>query len=378
MTKDADFKKRVRARMATTGEAYTTARMQLMRHRRGQPSAASTAHILHVTNGDSVGQSLAESSLGGAVLAWGDALHEGPVPGAVSAEELRSIRAGYIAGSWNLQYGEVLRGFVERDRRLLQARPDAYVLWFEADLYDQLQLIQVLATLRESAVEPERVHLICIGEHLDIAHFGGLGELAPDQLAALYPLRERLDAETLDLAAAAWSTFRSADPASLTTTSRWTSRRLRFLGESFARLAEEYPWRADGLSLTQRRILAAVAPKSLGLRAIFRRLWLKERRPYLGDLSCYSSIRDLALASHPLLRYEERDPDDPPDVGRVALTKTGRRVLAGELDHVALNRPDRWVGGVHLHPGGADWRYDDRLEVLVVQSASTPLQGAPV
>lgn len=377
MTKDADFKKHVRARTATTGEAYTTARMQLMRHRGGQPSTASASHVLHVTNGDSVGQSLGASGLGGAVLPWRDVLHEGPVPGAVSAEELRFIRAGYVAGRWNLPYDEVLRGFVDRDRRLLQAGPGAYVLWFEADLYDQLQLIQVLAMLRESGVEPERIHLVCIGEHLDIAHFGGLGELTPAQLAELYPLREPLDEETLELAAAAWNTFRSTDPASLTATSRWTSRRLRFLGETFARLAEEYPWRTDGLSLTQRRILAAVMHESLGLREIFRRLWQKERRPYLGDWSCYSCIRDLALASHPLLRYKERGPDDSPEVGGVALTGTGHRVLAGELDHVALNGPDHWIGGVHLYPGGPDWRYDDRLETLVVRAASGPPREAP-
>ena len=68
------------------------------------------------------------------------------------------------------------------------------------------------------------------------------------------------------------------------------------LTADYRQLAEEYPWRTDGLSLTQRRILAAVAHESLGLREIFRRLWHKERRPYLGDQSCYSSIRELALA----------------------------------------------------------------------------------
>ncbi len=34
--------------------------------------------MLHVTNGTSV--SLAESGLGGEILAWVDVLHEGPVP----------------------------------------------------------------------------------------------------------------------------------------------------------------------------------------------------------------------------------------------------------------------------------------------------------
>jgi hypothetical protein len=289
------------------------------------------------------------------------------VPAGVPAEELRTIRARYIAARWSLPYDEVLRGFEDRDRTLLQSQPDAYVPWFEADLYDQLQLIQVLAMLRERGVDPERISLICIGEHQEIAHFGGLGELQPEQLAALYPGREQLDRDTLDLAVTAWAAFRSQDPSSFTDTARWTSRRLRFLAEALARLAEEYPWRSDGLSLTERRILAAVAQEPLAMTAIFRRLWHKERRPFLGDSGCYAIIRDLALAPHPLLRYEGRNPDDEPGAGRVALTDMGARVLAGGVDGVALNGIDRWIGGMHLHPGGPDWRYDDRLETLVAR-----------
>lgn len=373
MTKDADFKKRVRARMTRTGEAYTTARMQLLQLAEGRASvAANEPRVLHVTNGDSVEQGLRDSGLAGDILAWRDVLYEGPVPGSMTEERLRAIRARYIASRWNLKYDEVLQDFVERDRTLLEARHQEYVLWFEADLYDQLQLIQVLAMLHEHGVAPEQIHLVSIGEHQEIAHFGGLGELRPAQLANLYPRREQLDKETLDLAVAAWITFRSEDPSNLTDTSRWTSRRLRFLSEALARLAEEYPWRSDGLSLTQRRILAAVAGEPLGMSDIFQRLWRKERRPYLGDWSCYASIRELALAPHPLLRYEERGPDDPPRVGRVALTETGRQVLAGDLNHVTLNEVDTWIGGVHLHPDGPRWHYDDRLETLVSHQPGRP------
>src|SRR3712207_7271963 len=36
-----------------------------------------------------------------------------------------------------------------------------------------------------------------------------------------------------------------------------SSAELRFMGEAFVRLAQEHPWRRDGLSLTERRLLAA-------------------------------------------------------------------------------------------------------------------------
>jgi len=42
----------------------------------------------------------------------------------------------------------------------------------------------------------------------------------------------------------------------------------------------------------------------------------------------------------------------------VAITDTGRRVLAGELDRVQVAGLDRWLGGTHLTPANA-WRRED-------------------
>ena len=46
------------------------------------------------------------------------------------------------------------------------------------------------------------------------------------------------------------------------------------------------------------------------------------------------------------------------------LTPTGRRVLDGEDDRVALLGIDRWVGGTQLVPG-AVWRWDGEQRSLV-------------
>jgi hypothetical protein len=47
-------------------------------------------------------------------------------------------------------------------------RDGEYVLWFEADLYDQLQIAEILARLADLGVPAERITLICIGEHAGI------------------------------------------------------------------------------------------------------------------------------------------------------------------------------------------------------------------
>jgi hypothetical protein len=78
------------------------------------------------------------------VLYWRDALHEGPVP-AVGPEELRRIRAAFLIEAGADDRDEAMAMFAERDRILEANRDGEYVLWFEADLYNQLQIIQILS-----------------------------------------------------------------------------------------------------------------------------------------------------------------------------------------------------------------------------------------
>jgi hypothetical protein len=367
MTRQRDFKRLVRARMAKTGESYATARSRLLGGR-PDPAAARSgddwmAGALHVSNGDAT--DLPGTGLAPHVLYWRDVLHEGPVP-AVGHEELRRIRAAFLAGADADDRAEGADMFAERDRVLEANRDGEFVLWFEADLYDQLQIIQILARLAELGVPAQRVTLICIGEHPGIARFGGLGQLTADQLRQLPATNAaaRLTPAALDLATRAWAAFRAPTPAGLGAIAAARSVELRFLGEAFDRLSREYPAIRDGLSLTERRLLAAVADEAADAGTAFVRAAARETRPYLGDTWAFEALQRMARAPVPLL---ETDPADRPvdrDT-RLRLTGTGARVLAGDEDHVRLNGIDRYVGGVHLYGRDVPWRWDDGTESIV-------------
>ena len=295
MTSQADFKRRVRDRMAKTGESYTTARTHLLAARPADPAAA-----LHVTNGDATVPGLVAAGLADAVLPWRDVLHEGPVPDVPDAE-LRRIRAAFLGDAQASDVGTEAE-LAQRDRTLADGFGGDYVLWFEADLYDQLQLVQILATLRALDVPPGRITLICIGEFPGIAHFGGLGELTPEQLGRLPEMAATpLTAAALDHAARAWAAFRVPDPLGLDAIAATPSPELRFLAEAFDRLGREYPSRRDGLSLTERRILAAVAEGATTAGDAFVRTGARESRPFLGDTWCFDRMTRLATAPAPLL-----------------------------------------------------------------------------
>jgi hypothetical protein len=79
--------------------------------------------------------------------AWQDVLHEGPVP-AVSRPQLLRLRAAFLSEcGWGSRRA-ILSSLERRDRRLEEALREGVqvVLWFEHDLFDQLQLgLDVLA-----------------------------------------------------------------------------------------------------------------------------------------------------------------------------------------------------------------------------------------
>ena len=103
--------------------------------------------MLHVTNGDSTTATMGAPGSPGDLLPWRDVLHEGPVPPS-RRDELRRVRAEYLATLGGAEPGR-RRGRAARARRRgcgdAVASLEPVVLWFEHDLYDQLQLIQILA-----------------------------------------------------------------------------------------------------------------------------------------------------------------------------------------------------------------------------------------
>lgn len=81
-----------------------------------------------MTNGESAGSTLRQTALGGAVLCWQDALHEGPVP-ALPRPALLGQRASFLSACGWGSPRELLGTLERRDRQLLAAfREDVEVV----------------------------------------------------------------------------------------------------------------------------------------------------------------------------------------------------------------------------------------------------------
>jgi hypothetical protein len=280
----------------------------------------------------------------GDILCWNDVLHEGPVPN-VPRDELREIRARFLSDG-GTAFDAVLRDLVERDRRLLTGKAgEPIVLWFEHDLFDQLQLVQVLDALAHHECGVESVTLICNNEFL--------GESTPERLRERFGTRTAVTAEQIALARTAWTAFRAPQPRGLLSFVEHESPALPFLRPALIRHLQQFPSMFNGLSRTEQAALEAIAAGATRIGDAFAETQRREEAMFLGDAVFIDYMRELAGGSTPLVTMSGDGMD-----ATLSLTDAGRAVLRGKADRVKLNGIDRWFGGVHLEGREAAWRWD--------------------
>jgi hypothetical protein len=286
-----------------------------------------TAPMLHVTNGDSAVDRIRSADAAGDVLPWRDALHEGPVPAGLDPAALRAERARFVSSrGWEAERAAI-NTLAARDERLDAAVRDreAIVLWFESDLYDVLQLAQILDRVPPAA-EPR---LVLVGTD----EFVGVAELATDELRELMLDPDPVTDAERERAAALWEAFRAPAPAGLQELAPGDP-----FGDAAQRQLQQLPWAGSGLNRTERALLDAVAAGARTREEAFLAQQQREERPFMGDSIAFDYLATLPLT------------DD------LRLTDEALAILAGEREWEG--RPERAYGGVVLPAGDAPFRYD--------------------
>jgi hypothetical protein len=313
--------------------------------------------MLHLTNGDSAVPGIEATGVGGDVVPWRDALHEGPLPADADAAELRAVRARFLADHGWGDAEAIEAGMRARDERLAMAlrRDEVVVLWFEHDLYDQLQLLQVLDAVdgakNVEAILPDRF----------------LGAMPDEELAALWPQRAPIRRDQVALARLAWEAVRAPEPTALHALLDTHTAALPHLGPALRRLLEELPSVGDGLSRTERQALAALEAGARRPHEVFVVAQRAEEAPFLGDTWLWAHLHELGQGERRLVQTRAGEPLGPPPPlpgsdgftdQELELTDAGRAVLAGEADRAALVPLDRWIGGIRVRGPEPAWRFD--------------------
>lgn len=321
-------------------------------------------NVLTITNGDSASGTLAEAGHPGTILSWQDILHEGPVPRGHGLTELSAIRTEYLAARLGVPAAEVAASFAARDAVMVRHREFARIeIWLEHDLYDQLQLLQILAFF---AAERRDGGLILVQAD------DFLGTQSAATILRFAAKARPVSPATLATARMIWDEFGDPTPLAVSArVERGPVDGLPFMRPALIRMLEELPDSETGLGRVETTALRLLAERTSTGWELFRGVIAREEAAFMGDVSFAGVLLDLARCEEPLI---DGLPDGPEPLGYgslnewfalpLSLTEFGRSVLDGEADAIAQNGIDRWWGGTHL-VGRDCWRYDREMGAVI-------------
>ncbi len=305
---------------------------------------------LIVTNGQSGVDNIERAGVPGDLMSWDDVLHDGPVPGGYSLAVTSEMRARYLASVGSGLFEEIHARFKARDKKFESAASyDELVLIFEHDLYDQLQLLQILDLLYHEIARPSLITMAYPPTFI--------GHCTSEMLTASFKDRVEIPKACFETGSTVWRAFSAESPKGLGPLLTIEEPALPHLPEALKRMAEEFPDHMTELSRTERQILVALnkGPQKVG--ALFKTVQDMEEAVFMGDWSFVLYLKALSKGNQPLVRPILNGSGNPlaDDYEHGAfmqasfeITNTGYAVLNGDARKSVYLDIDRWIGGTHI------------------------------
>ncbi len=343
--------------------------------------------MLHIVNGLSTLKTLDRTDIRGARVSGDDIFAEGPVQDCLETPAAWRTRAEYLQKHFGIPKEQYLQRKEERERSLRSfAYHEEVVLWFEFDLFCQLNLLYLLHWFSKKGIGKSKLTLICPGDFPGIKTFRGLGELNPRQLTNLFEERAEITDQQKKLADKAWTAYSSPDPTQIEQLLREGTEELSHLHKAFSAHLERFPWTGSGLNGIEVKMLESVADGPCKFPDLFTTVSGSDAVfPHgIGDVQISAYLSGLADGDTPLIRMENSPGFLSQDVSRrslvrwtIRITDQGKDVLKGRQDNIKLRGIDRWLGGVHVKSPDRVWRWDPSTRRLVPPSEARDKTDQP-
>lgn len=214
-------------------------------------------NILHITNGDDLSEKITRLDLPGDIITWREMLCEGPTIREVGSKEFFELREHFLKLNYNISEQEYREKFISELNKLAAINKyEEIVLWFEFDLFSHMNLLALIAFLRQNQ-KNYPMSLVCSRKLEGETEMAPLSELSENRLEKHYQNRIPLNEEDINTAEFIWELYCGKNPKRLISEITRTTN-FEYLASSIRAHIERFPNAVTGLNSLESNVLKLI------------------------------------------------------------------------------------------------------------------------
>ncbi len=289
--------------------------------------------ILHITNGDSTTNYLQKLKFSGEFITWREMLCEGKTTVDIGSENFWKNRFDFFNSSYKITKKKFIDYTLKEYRSLCNKKSqNEIVLWFEYDLFCQINMIAVISWLKRFR-KGYQISMVCSGKIKGSSKMYGLAELSEEQIFNHFKNRVELNQDDIEYADYIWQLYCSESPLRLETIYNFNKKTpFQYLTSALEVHLQRFPSIENGLNKVENTILKTAYNYPLESKNKLVGKLLREQETYgFGDIQYFHKIEKLGKL------FSSFNP--------IKLSENGKRVLENQLNFYGQIRDDNWYLG---------------------------------
>ena len=251
---------------------------------------------LHVLNGDSTAKILEKSKIKGDVVVWRELLCDGPLHKNVGSDEFWLNRYTYFETEIGVSRLEYFDKTIKEIVKLEDLSGyNEVVLWFEFDLFCQVNLLALCTYLLDNYVKKTSYYLVCVGKENGKDKLQSLADYFSEEYRNLYENKISLSKTSLEYAKECWSVYVENSFEKLKSFDFNQSSKFKYLQLAINQHLNRFP-SENGFSQIENKILKIINSNLFSSKEIVKNLliWQELETVYgFGDVQYFQYLNKL-------------------------------------------------------------------------------------
>ena len=252
--------------------------------------------IVHILNGDSTRYGIEKGGIRGDLIVWREMLSDGTLEVDVGSDSFWTARYHFFKEEYGI---DRLEYYDKTIKELIKIEDlsdcNEVILWFEFDLFCQVNLMAACAYLLKHYRKSITYYLICTGYEKRKDGLQSLSDYAPEQYPQLVDKKIKLSRLDLMFAKECWEKYVTNDSDELKGFNFAKNRKFKYLQLAINQHLKRFTG-TNALNEIDSKILETIQSKSLTKKEIIRTLliWQKQHTVYgFGDLQLLTYLEKL-------------------------------------------------------------------------------------